>query len=123
MHAREMHARGVHAHEICAYEMHAPKVQAYETHAREMHACETSAHEMHTREMHTGEIYAHRSVAFLGGIPCTADTSCSLNSFKWSLPGKTPIRGLSTPAHEAVLQAPQSNGGDEVGPGMSTTGS
>jgi hypothetical protein len=90
VHAYERHACKIHAHETYAYEVY--------LHTREMHACEIPAHEIHTREMHTGEIYARRSMAFWGGgfIPYTADTSCSLNSFKRSLPGEISYLGYGT---------------------------
>ena len=89
VHAYERHACKVHAHETYAYEVY--------LHTREMHACEIPAHEIHTREMHTGEIYAHRSMAFWGDfIRYTADTSCSLNSFKRLLPGRYLTCGYGT---------------------------
>ena len=72
MYVHEVHANGVHACEVYAHEVH-----VYEVHAREVHACEINAYEMQ-----------------MTPIPYTTNTSCSLISFKRSLPGKTPYLGI-----------------------------
>jgi hypothetical protein len=72
------------------HEMHAHKVRAPET-----HICKIHAHEMHAHRYTPNEIYAHEICAYemrdAGNffiikrpytspyVPCTADTSCSLN--------------------------------------------